>query len=288
MQPHWWMHVTLLGNECNFTGALSNAFTPFCLESTGRRGDFHTDLWSWAGFWAVLHGFRFWRAGLRLPFLGLFLSTGGSSWGAHGGVWSLLWQLQLVILFIVNLNLLCALMGEQPRNSWLCNKISCPLVTATDRIQNQQPASQGEAQVSTNVPCSTDRTPELSLATEMSSSLYKMNKNEPYLQWTQTCQTFTKHVHYPLNINININSFVKALSGMSSNYPSPSGAVGWSCTEQGAALKSPEWRWEGRFFLFEAGIVGVLETGGWTALFDCDTGLPNPSPGPARREQGEE
>lgn len=169
IQAHWWMHVTLLGNECNFTGALSNAFTPFCLESTGRRGDFHTDLWSWAGFWAVLHGFRFWRAGLRLPFLGLFLSTGGSSWGAHGGVWSPLWWLQLLILFIVNL--LCALMGEQPRNSWLCNKISCPLVTATDRIQDQQPAPQGAAQVSTNMPCSTDWTPELSLATEMPSSL---------------------------------------------------------------------------------------------------------------------
>lgn len=45
------------GNECNTTGALRNAFTPLWLESTGHRGDFHTDLWSWAGFWTVLHGF---------------------------------------------------------------------------------------------------------------------------------------------------------------------------------------------------------------------------------------
>lgn len=167
--------MTLLGNECNFRGALSNAFTPFWLKSTGSRGDSHTDLWSWAGFWAVLHGFRFWRAGLRFPFLGLLLSTGGSSWGAHGGVWAPLWQLQLISPFIVNL--FCALMGEQTRNSWLCNKISCLLVTATSRIQDQQRASQGAAQVSINVPGSTDWTSELSLATEMPTSLYKMSQN---------------------------------------------------------------------------------------------------------------
>lgn len=91
-----------------------------------------------------------------------------------------------------------------------------------------------------------------------------------------------------LLIYININPFVKALSDTSSNYPFPSRAVGQSCTEPGAAPKSPEWRWEGRFFLFEAGIVEVPVTGGWTALFDCDTGPPDPSPGPARGEQGEE
>lgn len=166
------------GNECNSTGALSNACIPFWLESTGSRGDSHTDLWSWAGFWAGLHGFRFWRAGLRLPFLGLFLSTGGSRWGAHGGVWPSLRQLQLITPFIVNL--LCALMGEQPRNSWLYNKISSPLVTATGRIQDQQWASQGAAQVSTNVPRSTDWTTQLSLATDRPTSPYKMNQK--YLQ----------------------------------------------------------------------------------------------------------
>lgn len=176
-------------NECNLTGeciwpywGMNATFVvlsamhlfPSGWKSTGSRGDSHTDLWSWAGFWAVLHGFRFWRAGLRFPFLGLLLSTGGSTWGAHGGVWPPLWQLQLITPFIVNL--FCALMGEQTRNSWLCNKISCPLVTAISRIQDQQRASQRAAQVSINVPSSTDWTPELSLATQMPTSLYKMNQ----------------------------------------------------------------------------------------------------------------
>lgn len=128
------------GNECNITGALSDAFIPLWLKSTDHRGDSHTDLWSWAGFRTVLHGFWFWRVWLRFHFLGLFLRTGRRNWGANSGIRHPLQRLQLISLFIVNL--LCIMVSKQSRDSWFCNKIICPLLLAIGRIQDQWWASQ--------------------------------------------------------------------------------------------------------------------------------------------------
>lgn len=128
------------GNKCNTRKyrALCNAFLG--LERTGPRGDSHTDLWSWAGFWTVLHRFWFWRAWLRFNFFGLFLRTSSRNWGTNSSIRNPLWWLQLISLFIVNL--LCALVSKQCRTSWICNKITYPLLLAAVRIQDQKWVSQ--------------------------------------------------------------------------------------------------------------------------------------------------
>lgn len=124
------------GNKCNITGVCSNAFIPLRLKAQAP----HTDLWSWAGFWTVLHRFWFRRVWLRFHFLALLLRTGSSNWGANSGIRRPLWWLQPISLFIVNL--LCALVSEQSRNSRFCNKIISPLLLATGRLQDHQWASQ--------------------------------------------------------------------------------------------------------------------------------------------------